>query len=101
MNGNPPPFPDPPPRPDPPEDAIPSGSEALVGRTLGDYRVLRRLGRGAMAEVYLAEQVSLERKVALKILEPDVAKEQSDIEESRKATDHLVLERWRKMAGLI
>ena len=80
MNGNPPPFPDPPPRPDPPEFAIPSGSEALVGRTLGDYRVLRKLGRGAMAEVYLAEQVSLERKVALKILEADVAKDQSDIE---------------------
>ena len=56
------------------------GSEALVGRTLGDYRVLRKLGRGAMAEVYLAEQVSLERRVALKILDTDVAKSQRDIE---------------------
>lgn len=33
-----------------------------------------------MAEVYLAEQVSLERKVALKILNADLAKEKSDIE---------------------
>jgi hypothetical protein len=31
----------------------------LSGRQLGDYRLLRRLGRGAMADVYLAEQGSL------------------------------------------
>ena len=80
MNGNSPPFPDPPPRPDMADRTIFDGSEALVGRTLGDYRVLRKLGRGAMAEVYLAEQVSLERRVALKILDTDVAKSQRDIE---------------------
>ena len=36
----------------------------LSGRSLGDYRMLRRLGRGGMAEVYLAEQGSLRRQVA-------------------------------------
>ena len=36
----------------------------LSGRQLGDYRLLRQLGRGAMAEVYLAEQTSLSRQVA-------------------------------------
>jgi serine/threonine-protein kinase len=40
----------------------------LAGRTLGDFKLLRRLGRGAMAEVYLAEQQSLRRQVALKVL---------------------------------
>jgi serine/threonine-protein kinase len=45
----------------------------LTGRTLGDYQVLRRLGRGGMGEVYLAEQRSLKRKVALKILRSDLA----------------------------
>jgi serine/threonine-protein kinase len=45
----------------------------LTGRTLGDFRVLRRLGQGGMGQVYLAEQLSLKRKVALKLLRPDLA----------------------------
>lgn len=45
----------------------------LSGRQLGDYRLLRRLGRGAMAEVYLAEQQSLRRQVAIKVLKRDLA----------------------------
>ena len=40
----------------------------LTGRRLGDYHILRRLGTGGMAEVYLAEQVSLGRQIALKVL---------------------------------
>jgi len=49
-----------------------SGTD-LSGRQLGDYHVLRRLGRGAMAEVYLAEQISLGRQVALKVLKAELA----------------------------
>jgi len=49
----------------------------LSGRKLGDYQVLRRLGRGAMAEVYLAEQVSLGRQVALKILKRELANDET------------------------
>ncbi len=47
--------------------------QQLIGRQLGDYRVLSRLGRGGMAQVYLAEQLSLGRLIALKILKPELA----------------------------
>ncbi len=54
------------PRSDPP------GTE-LCGRQLGDFQILRRLGEGAMAEVFLAEQTSLQRLVAVKVLKADLA----------------------------
>ena len=47
----------------------------LVGKKLKDFHVLRRLGRGAMAEVYLAQQLSLGRQVALKVLNAELARD--------------------------
>ncbi len=47
----------------------------LVGKTLGKYQVVEHLGHGGMAEVYLGQQVNLERRVAIKVLHPFLAEE--------------------------
>jgi eukaryotic-like serine/threonine-protein kinase len=49
----------------------------LSGQRLGDFHFLRRLGRGAMADVYLAEQGHLKRWAAIKILRPELAEDKT------------------------
>jgi serine/threonine-protein kinase len=49
----------------------------LHGRMLGDFRILRRLGHGGMAEVYLAEQTQLQRNVAVKVLRKERVTDES------------------------
>jgi len=48
------------------EPACPTTPGEDLNRTLGEYRLMQSLGGGAMGEVYLAEQSSLGRLVALK-----------------------------------
>ncbi|MBR5626286.1 MAG: serine/threonine protein kinase [Thermoguttaceae bacterium] len=45
----------------------------MVGWIIGDYHIIRQIGSGAMSQVYLATQLSLDRQVALKILHSDLA----------------------------
>src|SRR2546426_3537496 len=44
--------------------------DALRQATLGEYEILAELGRGGMATVYLAHDLALDRKVAIKVLAP-------------------------------
>lgn len=45
----------------------------LTGKEIGDFTIIYRIGRGGMADVYLAEQTSLQRKVAFKVLHQRLA----------------------------
>ncbi|MHC4873800.1 MAG: protein kinase domain-containing protein [Planctomycetota bacterium] len=61
------------------EDFIDSESsppqQDLTGSEIAGCSVLEKLGQGAMGTVYLAEQINLQRKVALKILDPKFSRD--------------------------
>ncbi len=68
---------------DPPQgglqaDSAPHALDELLGKPLDVYDIRTFLGRGAMGRVYLAQHRDLHRPVALKILAPQVALENSD-----------------------
>src|ERR1700758_4637085 len=77
----------------PPTASLPPHSQAeqpprdLTGRTLGDFKVLRRIGQGGMGQVYLAEQISLKRKVAVKVMRPDIAAEPTSFQRFRSEAE--------------
>ncbi len=66
----------------PPSESTPSAR--LVGHRLGDYQVLRKLGRGGMADVYAARHLTLGRDVAIKVLRSDFARDTDYVERFRR-----------------
>jgi WD40 repeat protein/serine/threonine protein kinase len=65
---------------------VEAGRPATAAGQVGDYRLLREIGRGGMGVVYEAEQLCLGRRVALKVLT------------GRPARDAKALERFRREA---
>ncbi|MGH9968893.1 MAG: protein kinase domain-containing protein [Pyrinomonadaceae bacterium] len=56
----------------------------IVGQQIGRYQVLSRIGRGGMGEVFLAQDTSLGRKVALKLLRSDFTRNEERLRRFRQ-----------------
>jgi len=52
----------------------------MVGQIIGNFRLVSLLGRGGMGEVYLAEHVGIQTKVAVKLLMRDVSAQQDQVQ---------------------
>ncbi|QDT92352.1 serine/threonine protein kinase [Gimesia algae] len=57
----------------------PVESVSLIGKQLGDFKILRKLGQGGMATVYLAEQVSLKREAAIKVMHSELMSDETHV----------------------
>jgi hypothetical protein len=56
----------------------------LTGQTLGKYKLIRRLGKGGMAQVYQANQPTIERMVAVKVLHSHLAESDDFVERFKR-----------------
>lgn len=55
----------------------------MIGRIVGNYRIVEKVGEGGMGAVYRAVDVMLDREVAIKAIRPDLSREPQIVERFR------------------
>ncbi|HJZ13037.1 MAG TPA: serine/threonine-protein kinase, partial [Acidobacteriota bacterium] len=61
----------------------------MIGKTLNHFEVLDRLGKGGMGEVYVAEDRKLKRRVALKVLPEEVARDPARLDRFQREAESI------------
>src|SRR5262245_26084413 len=57
----------------------------MIGQLIGDrYKIIRKIGEGGMGEVYVAEHIHIEKRVALKLLRAEVLSNQEAVQRFRQ-----------------
>jgi serine/threonine-protein kinase len=55
----------------------------MIGQLVGNYKIVEKLGEGAMGTVYKGIDVMIEREVAIKVLRPEIASRTDVVERFR------------------
>src|SRR5678816_2494238 len=64
-----------------------STQDKMIGRTVGKARILKRLGRGGMGDVYLTQHPDYDKAVAIKILPPDLTRNDELLQRFRREAE--------------
>ena len=61
--------------------------DKMIGRSVGKCRLLKRLGRGGMGDVYLGTHAEMNKTVAIKILPPDLTRNEELLQRFRREAE--------------